>query len=431
LETIQNGNRFDDLGFKTNDLVNVSSFIARRIAFNRQKSFSRFIVRLSVIATVISVSVMIVTLAFVNGFQETVSQKVFSFWGHVRIGYRQPMKANIAEEEPIQSSPTLFRNLRSNPEVESAYAFATKYAILKTTDEMEGVLLKGLDRDYPLQHFKPFIQEGKWISYNDSTYARQIVVSTYTAQQLQLKLNDRILIYFVRPDGSLRPDKLTIVGIYKTGIEEYDKTFAIGDITLIRRLNEWTPDQIGGYEVFLKDPDRMDAASQSIFANDAFPQEWETQTVKEIYPNIFDWLEVINTNSTVLISIMVIIAVINLITCLIILVLERVRMIGVLKALGASNWTVQKIFLYHSIFITIVGIVLGTLFALGLLWLQKTTGFIRLPEDAYYMDRAAVKIIWWQVGAVIVGTLLVSLLVLLIPTVIVKKVRPVKAIQFR
>jgi lipoprotein-releasing system permease protein len=175
----------------------------------------------------------------------------------------------------------------------------------------------------------------------------------------------------------------------------------------------------------------MDAASQSIFANDAFPQEWETQTVKEIYPNIFDWLEVINTNSTVLISIMVIIAVINLITCLIILVLERVRMIGVLKALGASNWTVQKIFLYHSIFITIVGIVLGTLFALGLLWLQKTTGFIRLPEDAYYMDRAAVKIIWWQVGAVIVGTLLVSLLVLLIPTVIVKKVRPVKAIQFR
>lgn len=374
---------------------------------------------------------MIVTLAFVNGFQETVSQKVFSFWGHIRIGYRQPMKANIAEEEPIQSSPMLVRSLRSNPEVQSVYTFATKYAILKTTDEMEGVLLKGLDRDYPLQHFKQFIQQGKWISYNDSTYARQIVVSTYTAQQLNLKLDDRILIYFVRPDGSLRPDKLTIVGIYKTGIEEYDKTFAIGDISLIRRLNEWTPDQIGGYEVFLNNPDRMDAASQAIFSKDAFPQEWETQTVKEIYPNIFDWLEVISTNSTVLISIMIVIAVINLITCLIILVLERVRMIGVLKALGATNWAVQKIFLYHSIFITLVGICLGTLFALGLLWLQKTTGFIRLPEDAYYMDRAAVKIIWWQVGAVVTGTLLVSLLVLLIPTVIVKKVRPVKAIQFR
>lgn len=411
--------------------MNVSSFIARRIAFNRQKSFSRFIVRLSITATVISVSVMIVTLAFVNGFQETVSQKVFSFWGHIRIGYRQPMKANIAEEEPIQSSPMLVRSLRSNPEVQSVYTFATKYAILKTTDEMEGVLLKGLDRDYPLQHFKQFIQQGKWISYNDSTYARQIVVSTYTAQQLNLKLDDRILIYFVRPDGSLRPDKLTIVGIYKTGIEEYDKTFAIGDISLIRRLNEWTPDQIGGYEVFLNNPDRMDAASQAIFSKDAFPQEWETQTVKEIYPNIFDWLEVISTNSTVLISIMIVIAVINLITCLIILVLERVRMIGVLKALGATNWAVQKIFLYHSIFITLVGICLGTLFALGLLWLQKTTGFIRLPEDAYYMDRAAVKIIWWQVGAVVTGTLLVSLLVLLIPTVIVKKVRPVKAIQFR
>jgi lipoprotein-releasing system permease protein len=296
---------------------------------------------------------------------------------------------------------------------------------------MDGVLLKGLDNTYDTAHFKQFLKEGRWMTFNDSSYAREIIISTYTAKQLNLKLNQRLLIYFVKPDGSLRPDRLTIVGIYKTGIEEYDKTFAVGDLKLIRRLNNWSDDQIGGYEVFLKDYQQMMGVSEQLYGLDLFPQEWETKTVKEIYPNIFDWLEVISTNSTVLISIMIVIAVINLITCLIILVLERVRMIGILKALGAGNWMVQKVFLFHSIIITIAGIAAGTVFALGLLWLQDTTGFIRLPEEAYYMDRAAVKIIWWQVGAVMLGTLLVSLLVLLIPSLIVRKVRPIRAIHFR
>jgi len=410
--------------------VNLSAFIARRIAFNQQKSFSRFIIRLSIIATVISVAVMIVTLSFVNGFQDTVSQKVFSFWGHIRIGYRQPMKATIAEEEPIEANDSVVQSVKQMPQVQSIHPFATKYAILKTSDEMEGVLLKGLDTNYNFQHLSSFLKEGRWIHFNDSSYAREIVVSTYTANQLHLKLNDRILIYFVRPDGSLRPDKLTIVGIYKTSIEEYDKTFAIGDIKLIRRLNGWEDNEIGGYEIFLNDYHQMDAVSQAIYNLDDFPQLWETKTIKEIYPNIFDWLNVINTNSTVLITIMIIIAVINLITCLIILVLERLRMIGILKALGASNWTVQKIFLHHSVIITLMGIAGGTVFALTLLWLQQSTGFVRLPEDAYYMDRASVKIIWWQVVAVGVGTLLVSMLVLFIPSFIVRRIQPIKAIRF-
>ena len=385
---------------------------------------------MSVAATVISVAVMIITLSFVNGFQDTVSQKVFSFWGHIRGGYRQPMKAVIAEEEPIEANGALVRSVKAMPQVASIHPFATKYAILKTSDEMEGVLLKGLDTSYNFNHLSSFLKEGRWIRFNDSTYSREIVVSTYTANQLHLKLNDRILIYFVRPDGSLRPDRLTIVGIYKTSIEEYDKTFAIGDIKLIRQLNGWGQDEIGGYEIFLKDFNQMDLVSNAIYNSDQIPQSWETKTVKEIYPNIFDWLNVINTNSTVLITIMIIIAVINLITCLIMLVQERLRMIGILKALGATNWTVQKIFLHHSVIITIMGIVGGTLFALGLLWLQQTTGFVRLPEDAYYMDRAAVKILWWQVAAVGIGTLLVSLMVLLIPSFIVRRVQPIKAIRF-
>lgn len=411
--------------------MNVFSFIAQRIAFNRQKSFSRFIIRLSITATVISVAVMIITLSFVNGFQETVSQKVFSFWGHVRIQYRQPMKANIAEELPVERNDSLVTAVNKMPQVQSIHPFATKYAILKTTDDMEGVLLKGLDRTYNFEHLSGFLKEGRWVQFSDSSYSREIAISVFTATQLKLKLNDRILIYFVRPDGSLRPDKLTVVGIYKTGIEEYDKTFAIGDLRLIQRLNNWEDFEIGGYEVFVKDYNQMNEVSDEIYYNELFPQLWETQTVKEIYPNIFDWLQIQNTNQGILLTIMVVIAVINLITCLIILVLERLRMIGILKALGASDWGVQRIFLHHSIIITFTGIIIGTLFALGLLWLQMETGFIRLQEEAYYMDVAAVKIEWWQVIAVGVGTLLVSFLVLLIPSFIVRKIQPVKAIRFR
>ena len=374
---------------------------------------------------------MIVTLSFVNGFQETVSNKVFSFWGHVRVGLRQPMKASIAEEEPIRSNDSLVKTIQNRSDVKSVHPFATKYAILKAPGEIEGVLVKGLDTAYDTLHMKSFIKQGRWIQFNDSTYSREIVISSFTAQQLSLNLYDRVLIYFIKPDGRLRPDKLTIVGIYKTGIEEYDKTYAIGDLKLIRKLNNWTDDEIGGYEIFLKDYEQMYAVSEAIYEQENFPQLWDTKTIQEVYPNIFDWLNIQDTNQNILITIMTIIAIINLITCLIILVLERLRMVGTLKALGATNWTVQKIFLNHSAFITLTGIIIGSALGLGLLWLQQATGFIHLPEDAYYMDKAEVKIIWWQVALVVVGTLTVSILVLLIPSFIVRRVQPIKAIHFR
>ena len=190
--------------------MNLSSFIARRIAFNQQKSFSRFIIRLSVAATVISVAVMIITLSFVNGFEETVSNKVFSFWGHIRVQYRQPMKTSIAEEVPIEKNDTIAAAVAALPEVQSVHTFATKYAILKTSEEMEGVLLKGFEDPAGFKQITPFLKQGRWVQYNDSSYAREIVISEFTARQLQLKLNDRILLYFVRPDGSLRPSRFRL-----------------------------------------------------------------------------------------------------------------------------------------------------------------------------------------------------------------------------
>ncbi|MFV0605982.1 MAG: ABC transporter permease [Niabella sp.] len=411
--------------------MNVSSFIANRIAFNQQSSFSRFIIRLSIIATIISVAVMIITLAFANGFQQKVSEKVFSFWGHIRLQEALLYQSVLAEEMPIEANDSVVQEIKKNPEVSTVHPFATRYAILKTADDLEGVMVKGLDSTYRFNHIEDFMVAGKPIQFNDSTYSREIMISKPTADAMGLKVGSRVFIYFIRPDRSLRPDRLTITGIYKTGIEEYDKTFALADIKLIQRLNDWQPNQIGGYEIFINDYKKIDSVTEQLYNLPQMPASWSAVSIQSITPNIFDWLNMQDVTRNVLMVIMVVVAVINLITCLIILVLERMRMIGVLKAIGASNWQVQKIFLRQSLIITLTGITGGIVFALALLWLQVKTGFIRLNEEAYYLDKAAVKISPMEILIIGGSTFLVCFLVLMIPTYIVKKVQPVKAIHFR
>jgi lipoprotein-releasing system permease protein len=419
--------------------MKVAGFIANRIAFNQQRSFSRFIIRLSIAATVISVAVMIITLSFANGFQQTVSEKVFSFLGHIHVQEKQPFKAVIAEETPIKKDDRLVSEIKKNPLVATIHPFATKYAMLKAKEDIEGVMIKGFDSTYDFDHIRPYIVEGRPIQFNDSSYSQEIMLSAYTAKQLKLKVNDRLLIYFLLPDRQPNTKKLTVAGIYKTGISEYDQLFAIGDIQMIQRLNADSSEidngeyknEIGGYEIFLKDYKKIDAASDDIRSLGEMPPTWDTESVKNISPNIFDWLGMQDVTRNVLIGFMIIVAVINLITCLIILVLERVRMVGILKSLGATDWTVQQIFLRHSAIITITGIIIGAAVALGLLYLQKETGFIKLQEDAYYLSEAAVKIVWWQVIAICAGTLLVCFFILMIPSILVRKIQPVRAIHFR
>jgi lipoprotein-releasing system permease protein len=325
--------------------LDVAGFIANRIAFNRQHSFSRFIIRLSMGATIISVAVMIISLALVNGFQETVSNKVFSFSGHIRVQFKQALSGPVTEEIPIERNTEAEKLITNDPRVKSIHPYATRYGILKSGDAMEGLLIKGLNNELDPGLLTRFIKQGRWMSFKENTYSREIVISDYTSKQLQAKLNDSIRIYFVRPDGSLRPDKLAVVGIYKTGIDDYDKQIAIADLKLIRKLNDWKENEIGGYEVFLHDFKQMNKTSDELYENVAFPQTWDAQPIRNIYPNIFDWLNLQNLTRNVLIGFMSLVAFINLITCLIILVLERIRMVGVLKALGATDWTVQKIFL--------------------------------------------------------------------------------------
>ena len=295
--------------------MNISSFIANRIAFNQQRSFSRFIIRLSIIATIISVAVMIITLAFANGFQQKVSEKVFSFWGHIRLQEAMPYQNILKEELPITANDTIVQEIKKNQQVKSIHPFATRYAILKTADDLEGVMVKGLDSSYDFNHIKDFIiAGGRPPQFNDSTYSREIMVSKRTADALKLKVGDRVFIYFIRPDRSLRPDRLTITGLFKTGIEEYDKTFALGDIKLIRRLNDWQPDQVGGYEIFLNDYKKIDTVSEQIYNMPDLPTSWTAQSIQRITPNIFDWLNMQDVTRNVLMGIMVVVAIINLIT---------------------------------------------------------------------------------------------------------------------
>ena len=410
--------------------LNLASFIAWRIAFNQKRSFSRFIIRLATVATVISVAVMIITLAFTSGFQTVISQKVFSFWGHIRVQHFEQEKVAIAEELPIRKNDTVVRLLQGHPGVKTVQSFATKSAILKTEEALEGVLFKGVEKNYAFDNLQGFLQQGKWVSFPDSGYSNQIVLSEYTAKQLQLKVNDQLLVYFIQPNGaSPRPRKLTISGIYRSGVEEFDRLIAIGDLRLIQRLNDWQPDEIGGYEIFLADYKRMDRVNEAIF--EELPMEWHSKTTRQIYPHIFDWLNLQNQTIAIVIIIMVVVAILNLITCLIILVLERTRMVGVLKALGSPDGNIQRVFLIHGAIITVSGILVGNIVAVFLCWLQQEYGFITLPEEMYYISTAAVNLVWWHIVLVDLGTFAVCFLALLIPTLVVRNIRPVKAIQFR
>ncbi len=382
-------------------------------------------------ATAVSITAMIITLAFVNGFQEKVADKIFGFWGHIRVQKYETGKSLISEELPLTKNSFIEKTISETPTVTSYNSFATKSAVLESQNDIEGVLIKGIEKNENHSALKQFLVTGRWIQFTDSLYSKETLVSDAVAKQLQIKINDTIKVHFVAANSDAQKTyrKLVVVGFYHTCIDEYDKLFMIADISLIRRINNWEPNQIGGYEVFIHQYQNLDAISSAL--SNALPSEWMSKSIKEVYPNIFDWLDIQDVNRNVVFIVMGIVALINLMTCLLILMLERTNMIGLLKSMGATNWTIQKIFIVYASFITLAGVGFGLIIGLGICFLQQATGFITLDEASYYISVAPVKIIGWQVAAVCAGTTIVCFVSLFLPTLLIPKISPVKAIEFK
>lgn len=410
--------------------MNFGLFIAKRIATNRQYAFSGFIIKLSIAATALSVAAMIITLCFVNGFQKTVSNKVYHFWGHARLQTYENTKALVATETVIEKNTAIVSMLQKNNAVAHVNSFATTSAILEKNKEIEGVLLKGIDNKYDSSLIKAFIKKGRFIQFSASGYSKEIMLSEQTANLLLLKVGDSLNIHTLEQDSTgVNSRKVYVAGIYKTGIVEFDKLFAVGDIGLVRKLVNWQENQIGGYEVFLKDNTNHEKFIASV--NEELPINWGCQSIENIYPNIFDWLNIQNMNRNVVFIIMGIVAVINLITCLLILVLERTKMVGLLKAVGTNNWQIQKIFLLQAAWIAIKGIGLGLLIGLGICLLQQQFGLIKLDEANYYVSTAPVDIIAWQIALVCIAAVFTCFIAMLLPSLFVRNIQPVKSLQFR
>ncbi len=417
--------------YQTSQLhLNFSAYIAKRVAVSNKKSFSGFITKLSITATALSVATTIIAFAILYGFEDTVASKVFGFWGHVRVKNYEQAKSSIAEDTYIDRSQQVEALVRNTPNVRSINAYALKSAILSGKTEFDGLLMKGIERNFDTTSFTKFLKKGRWIAYNDTTFSKEIMLSQTVAELLKVNINDKLIVYcFDSESEKTRAKNVTVVGIYKTEIEEYDKQFFMCDLNLIRDLNFWDSTQIGGYEIYLNDIKQLETTSKLIHEN--IPEQWQAKTIKEEFPNIFDWLTLLDKNKYVFLIVMGTVAIVNLITCLIILVLERIKMIGILKALGSSNKSIRSVFVYHTAFITITGIVLGTALGVGLCYLQLQTGWLKLSNaETYSVSTVPVLLKWQHVLGIGGGTLLVSIIILIIPSLIINKISPVKAIRF-
>ncbi len=372
---------------------------------------------------------MILTIAFAKGFQHAIADKMYGFSGHIRVQHFDTEKTQNDSVAPTLINDTVLTAIRNDPAVKYFYAFANIDAILKGPESFEGLKLKGVEPGFSFDHLQEFLKSGRWIHFPDSGYSNEINLSSYTANQLKLKAGDKLYAYFIQADGSKRVRPMIVAGTFKTGIEYYDRVNALVDIRLVQRLNNWGSGEISGYEVFIRDYAMADSISNRIF--EKLPRNWNSQSIREIYGNIFDWLNLQDTTILIVIVIMILVSILNLVTCLIILLLERTHMIGILKSMGSRDKGIQKIFLYHGALITFAGIILGNLFGLFFYWLQNRYGIITLPEESYYISTAVAYITWQQVCLVNLGTFVICFAVLLLPSFfIIRRLSPVRAIAF-
>lgn len=428
--------------------MNVPFFIARKVAGQGQASFSRLIIRIAVAAVALSIAVMIIATSLIAGFKKEISEKIFGFWGHVHItdantnrsllesypiSLNQPFYPSLDTLGPLlyqKSWGGLFeRTAQTAGGVRHIQVYAIKPGIIETKKQIEGILLKGVGRDFQWDFLQKYMVEGEVLSLPDTAASSDILISRQTADRLEASVGDRFIVYFVQSNEQLRR-AFTVKGIYKTGLEEYDKKFALVDIRKIQQLLGWQEDQVAGFEVFIEEIGDLPIFTDYIYY-EAIPNDLTAESIREKFPSIFEWLELQDINEVVILSLMLVVSIINMITALMILILERTNMIGVLKALGQSNWGIRAIFLYYSGYILVVGLFWGNLLGIGLCLLQDRFGFIRLSEADYYLSVAPVAFNPLTILGLNGLTMLVTLLFLIIPSYLVSRISPVKAIRFK
>jgi lipoprotein-releasing system permease protein len=435
--------------------LNFPYFIARRLTYASQRSFTRVIIRIALLAMILSVAIMVISDAIVIGFQSEIKNKITGFEGHIQVS---KTRTNFSfENEPLVYNDTFVRQLYAIKDIAHVQSFATKPGILKTEEGIEGIVLKGIDTSFAWRYFMDKMVAGKPISLPDTAEQDPVVVHTviskYLADKLQLKVGDDAVMYFVQQPVRMR--KIKVTGIYQTNIEELDKVFVLVDIRHIRALNDWDSSLIGGYEMFIKDPEastlHIEPYAQGKFPKGSIGIHWyrtyhidevneevryltdiseDAKTIKERYPQIYDWLGLLDVNVQVILTLMAIVAIINMTTALIIMIMERVQMVGVLKSLGATNWQIRKIFVYNAGWLILTGIIVGNAIAIGLMLAQQNFHLIKLSEESYYVSEAPVYFSWGRILLINGGIFLACFLAMLLPSFLVTRISPIKAIRF-
>jgi lipoprotein-releasing system permease protein len=432
--------------------MNFPYFIAKRVAFSGKKSFSTIIIRIAIAAIALSVSVMIIATSFVSGFKSEISEKIFGFWGHIQAIHFESNRS--FEVTPIQRDTQFYHNLdtiqsvtynrpliflgrlwdynqtqTTRGGVRQVQVFAEKAGIIKTNKELEGIVLKGVSDDYDWEFFEDYLLEGAILDLSDTSASKGILISKQTSKRLKLGIGDKLVVYFVEGEQQrARPFK--VQGIFKTGLEEYDKKFALIDIRQIQQLNGWSANEVGGFEIFLDDIRDLDLYWKHIY-EEQLPPDLFAQTIREMYPNLFGWLDLQDINVQFILLLMILVAIINMTTALMILIYERTNMIGILKALGNTNWQVRKIFLYYAAYIITIGLFWGNFIGISFCFLQDYFGIIKLQEEAYYVSVAPVDISWTTIILLNAGTLFVTLLAMLVPSYLVTRISPVQAVRYK
>lgn len=416
--------------------MNFELYIAKRIHFSNEKGEKRAsspAIRIAIAGVAIGLAAMIIALSIVIGFKKSVRDKVVGFGSHIQI-------TNLAnnssyETYPVCVSPELISQLQNTEGIKHVQTFSTKPGIIKTDSAFQGIVLKGVGRDYDWDFFRDNLTEGSIINPQDTSVTNPAMLSKYIASRLNLKTGDSFLCYFVEEQGSVRYRKFNITGIYSTNFEDYDKIFVITDMNIIRNLNRWDEDEVSGIELLVKDFDELDKVQQEVFTEMMMYRDHKENTflarsVKELNPMIFSWLELLDMNVVVIIVLMFAISIFTMISGLLIIILERTSMIGMLKTLGARDYSIRKIFLYISSFLILKGMLWGNVIALALLLIQDKFEIVKLDAEKYYMAAVPVDINILYIVLINIGALALSVLAMVGPSYLVAKISPAKSLRF-